>query len=112
MKINLTESELWTLVTCLCHRGNELNNEFTNIQNYFKRDRRLTHRYLLYCKTIVGEAIDVATLHIELLQRLPQDSQIKEDIQSAAENLKVYKDAYNYFISSDDFMEVRVKNND
>ena len=112
MKINLTESELWTLVTCLCHRGNELNNELASIQNYFKHNESLTWGFLVHCETVVGEAIDIATLHIELLQRLPQDNQIKEDIQSAAENLKVYKDAYNCLASPDNFVEVQVKNSD
>ena len=112
MKINLTESELWTLVTCLGERGNELNEEFASIQNYFKHNRNLTWVYLLHCETITGELIDIATLHIELLRRLPQDSQVKEDIQTASENLKIYKDAYDCFVSPDAFVEVQVKSSD
>ena len=112
MKINLTESELWTLVTCLGSRGNELNNELASIQNYFKHNESLTLSYHLHCEAVIGEAIDIATLHIELLQRLPQDNQIKEDIQIATENLKIYKDAYSYLALPDNFIEVQVKNSD
>ena len=112
MKINLTESELWTLVTCLGSRGNELNDELMNIQNYFERNECLTAEYLIHCKAVVDEAIDVATLQIELLQRLPQDSEIEEDIQVAIENLKIYKDVYNYLVSPDNFVEVQIKNSD
>ena len=112
MEINLTESELWTLATCLGERGNELNNEFVSIQNYFKHKKKLTWKYFLRCEAVIGEAIDIATLHIKLLQRLPQDDQIKEDIQSATENLQVYRDVRNYLASPDNFMEVQVKNSD
>ena len=100
------------IIACLGNRGNELNNELTSIQNYFKHNVSLTGEYLFYCEAVVSEAIDITTLHIELLRRLPQDSQVKEDIQGASENLKIYKDAYNCFVSPDGFIKVQVISSD